>query len=311
MFMCKDPSCHQHQGSKAFRVLRCQLPRENDFYKRDTDHTDFVENQDSENEGASTSNCQNSDSQETKSDQTMCKEQSEIDGDTGICGTNQTTDITTDKDRLSTEKLGVAEETAESSNAVLDASSCSEKKVTTNLLAIEEVYTRRNLSSTAAATVIQSEVPSLCVVCGCLGSKKCGRCRQPHYCSREHQTHDWKNGHKLFCSDMASGKCTSTDTVRYNSGFGILLPEFEIITETEPGISEQMIGERSEEERMEDYLKFVRSGKCGYEDGGKKSGGGKVEKTLEKAKSDTRSDKYFNAFKKRVALEPEQVKEGL
>ena len=146
VFMCKDPSCHQHQGSKAFRVLRCQLPRENDFYKRDTDHTDFVENQGSGNEGASTSNCQNSDSQGTKSGQTMCKEQSEIDGDTDICCTNQTTDITTDKDRLSTEKLGVAEETAESSNAVLDASSCSEKKVTTNLLAIEEVHTRRNLS---------------------------------------------------------------------------------------------------------------------------------------------------------------------
>ena len=313
VFMCKDPSCHQHQGSKAFRVLRCQLPRENDYYKRDTDHTDLVYNQGSGNEGASTSNCQDTDSQGTKSDQTMCKEQSKIDRDTGSCGTNQTTDITTDKDsstpNKSTDKLSIPEETAESSNAVLDASSCSEKKVTTNLLAIEEVRTRRNLSSTAAATVIQSEVPSLCVVCGCLGPKKCGRCRQPHYCSREHQTHDWKNGHKLFCSDMASGKCTSTDTVRYNSGFGILLPEFEIITETEPGISEQMIGERSEEERMEDYLKFVRSGKCGYEDGGKKSGSGKVEKTLEKAKSDTRSDKYFNAFKKRIALEPEQVKE--
>ena len=84
-----------------------------------------------------------------------------------------------------------------------------------------------------------------------------------------------------------------------------------MITETEPEISEQVIGEWSEEEMMEDYLNFVRSGKCGYEDGGKKSGGGKVEKTLEKAKSDTRSDKYFNAFKKRVALEPEQVKERL
>ena len=88
-----------------------------------------------------------------------------------------------------------------------------------------------------------------------------------------------------------------------------LLPEFEVITETEPEISEQVMGERSEEERMEDYLQFVRSKKCGYEGGGKKSG--KVEKTLEKAKSDTRSDKYFNAFKKRVALEPEQVKEKL
>ena len=314
VFMCKDPSCHQHQGSKAFRVLRCQLPRENDFYQWDTDHTDLVDNQDSGNEGASTSSCQNADSQGTKSDQTMIKEQSEIDGGSGICGTNQTTDITTDKDsstpNKSIDKLGIPEEAAKSSNAVLDTSSCSEKKVTTNH-AIEEVHTRRILSSTTAATVIQSEVPSLCVVCGCLGPKKCGRCRQPHYCSREHQTHDWKNGHKLFCSDMASGKCTSTDSVRYNSGFGILLPEFEIITETEPEISEQVMGERSEEERMEDYLKFVRSGKCGYEDGGKKSGGGKVEKTLEKAKSDTRSDKYFNAFKKRVALEPEQVKERL
>ena len=356
VFICKDPSCHQHQGSKAFRVLRCQLPRVNDFYQQDTDN-DVADNQDSGDEGTSTLNFQDADSQKTISNQTMCKEESKIGRDSGICGTyqttdstpnqsidklsipeetakssnavldtsscseknvttagtNQTTDLNSEKDRSipseSVEEVEVLDKATKSSNAVLDTSSCSEKYVTTNHE--EEVHKRRDLSSTTVATVLQFEMPSLCVVCGCLGPKKCGRCRQPHYCSREHQTHDWKNGHKLFCSDMASGKCTSSDSVQYNSGFGILLPELEVITETEPEISEQVMGERSEKERMEDYLKFVKSGKCGYEDGGKKSGSVKVEKTLEKAKSDTRSDKYFNAFKKRVALEPEQVKEKL
>ena len=360
VFMCKDPSCHQHQGSKAFRILRCQLPRVNDFYQQDTDNDDV----DSGAEGTSTLNCQDADSQRTKSNQTMCKEESETGKDSGISGTCPTSDITTDEDSStpnhSPDELGIPEEAARSSNAALDTSSCSKKKVTTTGInqttdlnnekdrsipsesveevevkdkatkssngvldtsscsekkvatnhAEEEVHAKRDPSSATAATVVQFEMPSLCVVCGCLGPKKCGRCRQPHYCSREHQTHDWKNGHKLFCSDMASGKCTFSDSLqRYNSGFGIQLPELEVITETEPEISEQVMGERSEEERMEDYLKFVRSGKCGYEDGGKKPG--KVEKTVEKAKSDTRSDKYFNAFKKRVALEPEQVKEKL
>ena len=40
---------------------------------------------------------------------------------------------------------------------------------------------------------------SLCDVCGCKGDKKCSKCHMAQYCSREHQTVDWKSGHKNFC----------------------------------------------------------------------------------------------------------------
>lgn len=40
----------------------------------------------------------------------------------------------------------------------------------------------------------------LCRVCGCLGPKSCSRCHSANYCSREHQTVDWKAGHKKECS---------------------------------------------------------------------------------------------------------------
>jgi len=112
------------------------------------------------------------------------------------------------------------------------------------------------------------------------------------------------------CSAVtATGKCTASDGVQHNPGSGVLLPEFEIVTEPEPEVLEQTTEERSEEERMEDYFKLVKSGKCGTvtdNDGGKSW---KLGKTPEKATSDARSDKYFNAFKKRVALEPEQVEQ--
>lgn len=41
---------------------------------------------------------------------------------------------------------------------------------------------------------------SLCDVCGCLGSKTCSKCHMTRYCSREHQSVDWKSGHKSFCA---------------------------------------------------------------------------------------------------------------
>jgi len=57
------------------------------------------------------------------------------------------------------------------------------------------------------------------------------------------------------CSAVtATGKCTASDGVQHNPGSGVLLPEFEIVTEPEPEVLEQTTEERSEEERLEDYL---------------------------------------------------------
>ena len=41
----------------------------------------------------------------------------------------------------------------------------------------------------------------LCVVCGISGPKCCAKCHSRSYCSKEHQTIDWKTGHKKNCSE--------------------------------------------------------------------------------------------------------------
>ncbi|KAL6487037.1 hypothetical protein MHYP_G00036630 [Metynnis hypsauchen] len=44
----------------------------------------------------------------------------------------------------------------------------------------------------------------LCWLCGCPGQKACSRCHSVTYCSKEHQTIDWKQRHKNECSAEAS-----------------------------------------------------------------------------------------------------------
>lgn len=51
----------------------------------------------------------------------------------------------------------------------------------------------------------------LCRVCGCLGPKACSRCKQAHYCSKEHQTLDWRLGHKQAC--VQSGKISVSSSL--------------------------------------------------------------------------------------------------
>jgi pre-rRNA-processing protein TSR4 len=116
--------------------------------------------------------------------------------------------------------------------------------------------------------------------------------------------HDWKNGHKLFCSDLLSGKCGLND-LTYDPSYGVCLPEFVVVTEEEPAMVMEGQGEeKGEEERMREYHKYIQFGK--YRDHSSK-GGKQVKKVMEKAESGTTSDKVFKTFRRRVALEPEQV----
>ena len=87
--------------------------------------------------------------------------------------------------------------------------------------------------------------PSVCQVCGCLAPKQCGKCSRAHYCSREHQRWDWTVGHRLLCNDIAKGR--NSEDLGYQPGSGLLLPLFEIVTESEPEETENK--ERSEADR--------------------------------------------------------------
>ena len=160
-------------------------------------------------------------------------------------------------------------------------------------------------SNSQAPSSIPNSQSHLCIVCGCSGPKRCGRCMQAHYCSKEHQTLDWKAGHKHFCEDLASGKLMLGD-LNYDPSSGVALPEYEIVTELEPDLTSHGNGEqeRSEEERMADYYKYIESGKCGEGKGGEMS----AKALKDVATSEHKMDKQFRTFKKRVAIEPEQVR---
>ncbi|MBZ3891366.1 Programmed cell death protein 2 [Sciurus carolinensis] len=121
----------------------------------------------------------------------------------------------------------------------------------------------------------------LCRVCGCLGPKTCSRCHQAHYCSKEHQTLDWRLGHKQACTQ------DHLDHTVPDHNF--LFPEFEIVIETEEEILPEVV------EKEEDFEIT-----------------GSMDEALEEeldsmAKHESREDNIFQKFKAQTALEPEQI----
>lgn len=121
----------------------------------------------------------------------------------------------------------------------------------------------------------------LCRVCGCLGPKTCSRCHGAHYCSKEHQTLDWKLGHKQVCTQSDNSSSTIPD-------HNFLFPEYEIVIETEDEITP--IGVEKEDSEIIGSMAEVS------------------EEELESmAKHESREDKIFQKFKNKIALEPEQI----
>uniref|UniRef100_A0A2K5V3K0 Programmed cell death protein 2 n=1 Tax=Macaca fascicularis TaxID=9541 RepID=A0A2K5V3K0_MACFA len=122
----------------------------------------------------------------------------------------------------------------------------------------------------------------LCRVCGCLGPKTCSRCHRAYYCGKEHQTLDWRLGHKQTCAQP-----DHFDHIIPDHNF--LFPEFEIVIETEEEIMPEVV-------EKEDYSEITGSM------------GEALEEELDSmAKHESREDTIFQKFKTQIALEPEQI----
>uniref|UniRef100_F7I6Z0 Programmed cell death protein 2 n=1 Tax=Callithrix jacchus TaxID=9483 RepID=F7I6Z0_CALJA len=123
----------------------------------------------------------------------------------------------------------------------------------------------------------------LCRVCGCLGPKTCSRCHKVYYCSKEHQTLDWRLGHKQACAQPDHLDHRIPD-------HNFLFPEFEIVIETEDEIFPEV---KIIPVFHHSYVYF--------------SGEALEEELDSMAKHESREDEIFQKFKTQIALEPEQI----
>ncbi|XP_041921070.1 programmed cell death protein 2 [Alosa sapidissima] len=123
----------------------------------------------------------------------------------------------------------------------------------------------------------------LCRVCGCPGHKACSRCHAVTYCSKDHQTIDWKHSHKKECCKEASITVSTSP---------FLFPEFELVTEPEE------LEEKDESNVTDD----VEDSDTHHTDNDLD------ENELEDmALHETQDSKVVQIFKQRTSVEPHQV----
>ncbi|KAM9558852.1 programmed cell death protein 2 [Salvelinus alpinus] len=124
----------------------------------------------------------------------------------------------------------------------------------------------------------------LCKLCGCPGQKVCSKCHAVSYCSKEHQTIDWKHCHKKEC-------CKQVPSSAVPSPF--LFPELELVTEPEEHQKEessQLVGDAQNNVECSSLVDDL------------------AEAELENmAMHETEDGKVFQKFKRRIASEPHQV----
>ncbi len=105
----------------------------------------------------------------------------------------------------------------------------------------------------------------LCRACGGRGEKKCSGCGKVRYCSREHQTRDWKYRHKKECKDSSFEYIFKEDDDGMTIG-GLLLPLFEIMMHNEDVSSDGGSDDERERREMEKYNQLVKNGAVGTVD---------------------------------------------
>ena len=83
-----------------------------------------------------------------------------------------------------------------------------------------------------AALSLSDKIAS-CKVCESQESlKRCAKCKTVYYCTREHQTQDWRN-HKTDCKKLAAQVSTSEDTTSKTSSATNVKTEQHAVTSIE------------------------------------------------------------------------------
>jgi pre-rRNA-processing protein TSR4 len=90
---------------------------------------------------------------------------------------------------------------------------------------------------------------STCEICAFPASKICSKCKQAHYCSKEHQLEDWKFQHSEVCKQPSQTPSKSTTKITNKQTPPSLFPEFELVTEEEN--IEQFIKEEEEKNKQQ------------------------------------------------------------
>ena len=104
----------------------------------------------------------------------------------------------------------------------------------------------------------------ICRVCGCPGTMKCSGCGKVSYCSKNHQTMDWKARHKKECNE-SNFKYSYQEDERILSS--LLLPQGKIIIKEDDGEvsdsdDEEGLEEVDEKKELEKIQALEKSGKA-------------------------------------------------
>lgn len=137
-----------------------------------------------------------------------------------------------------------------------------------------------------------SEYQTLCVVCGCSGTKSCSGCRERNFCSKEHQKVDWTlGGHRGAC------KKSSAESSFKLSSDAFLFREQHIETEADPDEENDDDDDEEGDVDVEKEMEKLKQYKGDLPDP-------ELEAMASKSSSEL---KVFTNFKKKIASAPEQI----